>query len=347
MPDFCKNSTILILLLIVALASTIVHLLTNDTFDWMAFSLVAVYLLWIVLGSAALLCIIGRKLSSVSSGWRIGLSVLMCFLVFLAVELVTQVFYLQNWDSSRFLRFNIIAVLVLAVVFRFFSLLQVAKHRAQLEISTRLQALQARIEPHFLFNSLNTIAELAHLDADQADRAIQSLSALLRTSISDDQPLHTVSQELALCEEYLELEKWRLGERLRVQWDIDLPDDGEAVVPKLLLQPLIENAVVHGVAQSSDGGQVDVSLQQSGQKLHVVIENTLADDDMSEYSEQSIIVDTDNNDMTSQEGGFGIAIDNIKERLFVVYDDQYRFTTSKKKGRFKVSIDLPAKPAHA
>ena len=153
-----------------------------------------------------------------------------------------------------------IAAIVSAVVLRYFYVQFQWKARVESENQARLQALQSRIRPHFLFNSMNTIASLARSDPALAEQVTEDLAALFRVSLADAQVSGTVGQEMELCRQYLRIEGVRLGERLKVTLDVDaLPDN--ASLPTLTLQPLVENAVYHGVEPSPDGGDIVISAK--------------------------------------------------------------------------------------
>ena len=164
----------------------------------------------------------------------------------------------------------------------------------------RLQALSSRLNPHFLFNALNSIAELVHRDADAADRMIIGLSALLRSSL--EQAAHTevaLDEELRLLGHYLDIEKIRLGERLQVQWEI-APEAREAMVPPLLLQPLVENAVRHGISRRLNPGSIRVQARREGGELRIEIRD-------------------DGSDPGPAGGGFGIGLATTRDRLSALY----------------------------
>lgn len=326
-------------MLLVPLAALFVELLKNDRFAWDAWSLTAVYLMWISLCCAGFLCIMSRYFGAWLS--KAGHSVywmtlaLVCFIIFVLVELVIQLYFYHHFDSARFMRLSLIAFIVVVVLFRLFSLLGVLKQRAQAETSSRLQSLQSRIEPHFLFNSLNTIAELAHVNSQHAEDAIQSLSSLIRNSLNDNVAMHSLADEIVLCQQYARLEQWRLGERLTISWDIKVPplDQQKIKLPKLLLQPLIENAVVHGVAPAEQGGTITIHVSQQKKKLKIELENSLVP-----HLSQST---NETKEGGSPSAGLGMALPNIKERLFVLYDDQHRFITRNQHDHFHVLIELP------
>lgn len=200
---------------------------------------------------------------------------------------------------------------------------QASRLQSQLA-EARLEALASRLNPHFLFNALNSIAELVHRDADAADRMIIGLSALLRSSL--EQAAHAevpLDEELRLLGHYLDIEKIRLGERLRVEWAI-AEDTREALVPPLLLQPLVENAVRHGIEPAAEGGQVLITARVRRGQAEVLVSNTLG-------AEPG----------TPANPGHGMALDNVRERLRLLHDVAAECTVSQSGGMFHARVVLP------
>jgi len=189
----------------------------------------------------------------------------------------------------------------------------------------RLQALQARIRPHFLFNSLNAVLSLIRRDPTRAERALEDLADLFRTLMSDARQFVHLADEIALLERYASLEQLRLGERLRIVWELDAaPSD--AILPPLVLQPLLENAVYHGVEPSTRPAEVVVRIAQEGSRLQVHIENP--------YSERH-----------AHHAGNRMAIDNIRERLMLFFDAEARLEARIVGDRYVAEVEMPYRPA--
>jgi len=185
----------------------------------------------------------------------------------------------------------------------------------------RLQALQARIRPHFLFNSLNAVLSLIRRDPRRAERALEDLADLFRALMSDGRSLVRLADELALIERYAGIEQLRLGERLRMSWDLDgAPVD--ALLPPLVLQPLLENAIYHGVEPGSGVGDVLVRVERRGERVLAHVENP--------YHES-----------LAARPGNHMALDNIRERLMLFFDDEARLDARVEGGRYRVDIDIP------
>lgn len=190
----------------------------------------------------------------------------------------------------------------------------------------RLQALTARIRPHFLFNSLNAVLSLIRSDPRRAENALEELAELFRVLMRDQRDLLPLADEIALCRQYLDLEKLRLGERLQVEWDIvDVPSDVK--VPPLMLQPLLENAIYHGIEPSADPGVLRIRFSRKGSELRIDLTNPLCAKE-------------------SATKGAHMALANVRERLALYYDLEARLETKEKlaangRGEFRVRIALP------
>ncbi len=185
----------------------------------------------------------------------------------------------------------------------------------------RLQALQARIRPHFLFNSLNAVLSLVRSDPRRAEHALENLADLFRALMSEARQLVPLEDEVALTRAYLELEQLRLGDRLQVAWHIQkMPS--EALIPPLVIQPLAENAVYHGIEPHAAGGEISLNLYRSGDKVHIVVRNPVASD-------------------ANHHKGNRIALDNIRERLLLHFDLDAQLKSEQLGAVYQVHIVLP------
>lgn len=185
----------------------------------------------------------------------------------------------------------------------------------------RLQALQARIRPHFLFNSLNAVLSLVRSDPRHAERALEDLAELFRALMSEARQLVALSDEIRMTRAYLELEQLRLGDRLRVLWHIEkMPAD--ALVPPLLIQPLAENAVYYGIEPEREPGEISINIYRSQDQVHVVIRNPLSPD-------------------PAHRKGNGIALDNIRERLLLHFDLDATLKAEPLGAVYQVHIQFP------
>jgi len=185
----------------------------------------------------------------------------------------------------------------------------------------RLQALQARIRPHFLFNSLNAVLALIRRDPKRAERSLEDLADLFRTLMADARQFVRLADEIALLERYADIEQLRLGDRLRITWELDAaPCD--ALLPPMVLQPLLENAVYHGVEPGTGVGDVLVRIERRGDRVLAAIENP--------YLEAG-----------GQRAGNRMALENIRERLALFFDAEARLETRIANGRYRVDIEIP------
>lgn len=185
----------------------------------------------------------------------------------------------------------------------------------------RLQALQARIQPHFLFNSINAVLSLVRTDPRRAETALEDMADLFRVLMSDHRSLVPLRDEVALCRQYLDLEKLRLEERLQLDWQIDeMP--GDTLIPPLLLQPLLENAVYHGIEPSQHGGLIRIELFRRGKEIHMVLTNP--------YRAES-----------DHHSGNRMALANIRERLALHFDAEAELNCEVGTDHYRVHIVMP------
>ena len=216
-------------------------------------------------------------------------------------------------------RLLLFCALVTAGLLAYFRLLVKAHSPALAE--ARLQALQARIRPHFLFNSLNAVLALIRRDPQRAERSLEDLADLFRNLMSDARQFVRLADEIALLERYAELEQLRLGERLRIAWELDTAP-ADALLPPLVLQPLLENAVYHGVEPGTGTGDVLVRIERRGSRVLARIDNP--------YREAE-----------AGRAGNRMALENIRERLQLFFDAEARIATHTDGGRYRVEIEIP------
>lgn len=196
-----------------------------------------------------------------------------------------------------------------------------ARAQAPALAEARLLALTARIRPHFLFNSINAVLGVLRSDPRRAERALEGMADLFRALMRDNRDLVPLSDELALARQYLDLEKLRLGERLQVRWEIDsCPVD--ALVPPLMLQPLLENAVYHGIEPAEAPGELLVRMTGDRQRLIIELSNPVVAGG-------------------EHHSGNRMALANIRERLMLFYDLEARLEIAEREGRYTVHIIVP------
>ena len=286
LPDFCTGARMLRILAVCEAVAVILALSSSESADvWRLLFLISVYLLWVGVFSAAALCLIRRWASGLSTRQVMILSyVTLLGITFLITEITLLAgpytgFWVLLEDASPIafvLRSLGICGVVAALALRYFWLRASWQARAETEARARLEALQARIEPHFLFNALNSAAALTATRPADAETALEDLAALLRARLSHEAPDRVaLSDEISLIEAYVRIEKLRLGERLAFETDIE-PGAGAARLPALTIQPLVENAIGHGVARRADGGTVRLAARRSSTALTVTVSNPVA-----------------------------------------------------------------------
>jgi two-component system sensor histidine kinase AlgZ len=304
-PDLCAPYAVLVIVLLSELLVLVFILASHGLleFDWSLFGACSLLVQWIVLLSALLLCstrhLIGRL--------RLPLATLVS-LALVGVATVATSLVAQRWfsfwphvpaDPWWTLRNLVIALVLTAILLRYFYLRQQLQMREQLEMQARLDSLRARIRPHFLFNTLNSIASLIGTRPDTAEKAVEDLSELFRASLKESSEPTSVADELRLTRLYLDIEKLRLGERLQVRWDIDDSVLNEPM-PALVLQPLVENAVYHGISRLAAGGCIAISLRREGEKVYVAVRNPIPRD-------------------LAATPGHSIGLDSVRQRMQAVF----------------------------
>ncbi|PAT31017.1 sensor histidine kinase [Vandammella animalimorsus] len=206
------------------------------------------------------------------------------------------------------------------------------RHRASQPASTvaRLAELQSRIRPHFLFNTLNSAIALVRQDPAKAESMLEDLSDLFRHALLDASSVSNLEKEVEIARQYLRIEGIRFEGRLRVSWTVD-EAALQASVPPLLLQPLVENAIKHGVEPSSEGGEIHVLVRRKGDRVLLRISNTVP-------GPNSAVAHA------AGRGGNGIALQNVRDRLRLMHDVNADFRCRTHDGRYEVAMNLPAKP---
>ena len=332
LPDFCAAGPVLSVLLITELVAILLTLarFPASTELWSQFLLLSLYLQWIGLCSAAVLCALRRRLAA-SSGARLALlsygALLGVTWLISEAALFTARTYslapLADMARGEFLIRSLgVCAIVSALALRYFWLLRQWRVQTLAEGNARYQMLQARIRPHFLFNSLNSIAALTALNPKTAERAIEDLSALFRANLTDEDAAVTLAEEVELAQAYARIEQLRLGERLRLSWNLE-PGSLDARLPPLTLQPLIENAVRHGIEPLPEGGAVDVRASALNGVMELSVRNP------------------------AMEGrgrpGRGEALENIRQRLDILYGAGRTALLTEHSGReFVVRLRVPA-----
>jgi two-component system sensor histidine kinase AlgZ len=231
---------------------------------------------------------------------------------------------LQTMPSTTLLLWLVWALVAAGLLLFYFNLRARALSPALVE--ARLQALQARIRPHFLFNSINAVLSLVRDEPARAELALQDMADLFRVLMRDNRELAPLADELELCRQYLELEQLRLGDRLTVDWNLkSMP--GDALVPPLVLQPLLENAVYHGIEPSSAPGTISVNVFLTRGEVHAILKNPYRADGGGHHA------------------GNKMALANVRERLALHFDAEASLTSRVTKEGYEVHIRIPYRTA--
>ncbi|HET7922759.1 MAG TPA: histidine kinase [Gammaproteobacteria bacterium] len=334
LPDFCSAPVVLVVVLMAELTAFVLviarHLPDEGAPLWLDLASISLFLQWIALSSAAVLCLARKFLVRVPQRYAGGV----CYVLLLAVTAILSELAYRISDYSGIgnallpashagfvIRNLIVCAIISALMLRYFYIQHQWKRNVQREASARIEALQARIRPHFLFNSMNTIAALIRGKPELAERAVEDLSDLFRASLSEGAHV-TLGEELALARQYVEIETLRLGERLRVNWRVDaLPTD--ARLPRLTLQPLLENAIYHGIEMLDQGGVVDIEGELDGDTLQLAIRNPLPPQH------------------APQRHGNRMALDNVRQRLELAWPGRAGIEIADAPQSYCVRLRLP------
>ena len=336
LPDFCRAQSVLAVILIAALTAILLTLARHGIAPgfWADLAQVSLFLLWAALGTAAAWCAVRGLLSrqDVRSGSALALAIALAvtalvsegswWLAYYANRAVGVADAGSGTDHLRLQLQNLaVCAIAVGIALRYFYVSHQWQANVEAEAQSRVRALQARIRPHFLFNSMNTIASLTRSNPKVAEQAISDLSDLFRASLREHRERIPLAHEVEIARAYERMERLRLGDRLRVDWQIDgLPMD--ATVPALILQPLLENAVYHGVEPGTDAADVLVRIERRGNRVLASIENPYVEAEAGR-------------------AGNRMALENIRERLQLFFDAEARIATQAAGGRYRVEIEIP------
>ena len=330
LPDFCSLPVLFTLLTAGALAATVVWLAAGDHRDVSGYSVGILFVSWLVLAIVVVLCLLRPWLQRLPG----HLPYLAAWLLMMPIVGVAS-WVAHGLDAALrmelvadgvavFVRDNVlIAALLGAAILRYFYVAAQWRLRLAAVARAQVEALQARIRPHFLFNSMNTVAALIPVDPAAAERTVEDLAELFRAALGQhEQGDGTLGEELALLDRYLAIEQLRLGERLRVQRELDdLPPDFP--LPRLLLQPLVENAVHHGIQPLREGGVVSLRGSHEGGVIAIEIANPLPG--------------------APAHGGHGHGLDSVRRRVAFRYGPHAVVRAGPQGERYVVSLRLPLK----
>jgi two-component system, LytTR family, sensor histidine kinase AlgZ len=336
LPDFCTSRATLATVLIVELTAIVLTLARESaTIDfWTDLARTSMFLLWIGLAGSALLCALRPRLARMSVAAGSAAVLALIGAVIAAVSLCAWLFgrthlVVESGGAGLFpgapgifvLRNVGIGLIVTGLALRYFYVAHEWRRSVELRAAARVHALQARIRPHFLFNSMNTIAALTRSNPPRAEAAVQDLADLFRATLADKGDTITLAQELEVARTYQRMEQLRLGARLQVEWKTDsLP--ANALVPGLMIQPLLENAIYHGIEPRPEGGTVTISGEVSGDLVTIVVRNPL-------------------DPAPGQREGNRLALANIRERLSLLYGERALMKSGRFDAEYIVTVRFP------
>lgn len=335
LPELCTPQAIL-RVMVGAEVLALVLALTSSSSSYQAsvlrLGLTSIFVQWVALSSTITICLLSAKIKrldvmkmtivvcSIVAAFTVGASILA-----IMADSYQKVGVLHYWDTPFILRNTFVSLVLCLLAMHYFYVHSQRAEFLRADSGAKYDALQSRMRPHFLFNSLNSIAQLIQVDKDKAEDALLDLADIFRSTL-DTRNRITLGEELDVTLRYLRMEGLRLGKRrLNIVWDMDrqtLPFNME--IPPLLLQPLVENAIYHGIQPCQDGGTLGISLYDSGEMLDVVVTNPVPPEGTN-----------------SHQKGNHIAQENLKNRLRIAYGDRANLKINKSEHQYRVSFSIP------
>lgn len=332
LPDFCDNRVVLILMLVAEASAIVLTLSREHQFEgWLLYlANSSLFIQTIALTDAVILCYSTRWIRRVPVVPRMVLLYLVLQLVTAGATLAAHTLvgggefgWQPGGDLGAAMLRNVgISAIITGVMLRYFYVRHQHALREQAEERMRIEALQARIRPHFLFNSLNTIASLIHRRPDEAEEAVLDLAELFRSTFGKKSRI-TLAEELDIVRRYLAMEQLRLGGRLQVLWDIP-PALDDIELPALVVQPLAENAIYHGIEPLAEGGSVRISARREVDTVHIQVSNPRPGGTRPAHAR-----------------GNRVAMDNIRQRLTLAYGRAAALKVEETPAEYCVTLILP------
>jgi two-component system sensor histidine kinase AlgZ len=337
LPDFCTGWVLFNVVVVVELLAIVITLVMPR--DFLSPSadqdllLVSLFVQWIALGGTATLCYSRRWLNRLPNLRALLAAYALLLLVTFAVSEVAlwtlwAVKKIPAAHAEWYGDFHLLSLTISAIVngllLRFFLAKHELRQRTLSEARAKLQALQSRIRPHFVFNALNIIASLVRTDPAKAEKAIEDMADLFRMMLSEDEQLVPVKNEIDVTKQYLALEALRLDNRLNVEWDVGT-FPRKAVMPVLTLQPLLENAIRHGIEELPAGGSVGVRLWEEADTIRIRVSNPVPTLRRKERITTNHVQ----------------SLDNIRRRFHSHYGEAATLTGVEENGQFVASVVLP------
>lgn len=332
LPDFCAASTVFVAVLVGELMAIMLTIASHTPgMFFLDLYKISFFVLWFALLGSGILCHLRGRLEALGPtrafvaafALLLGLTAVLAEIAWQLTSVFSDLYYIGDSHAVFVGRTLAIGAIIIGLAMRYLYISSEWRRSIFLEAQSRISALQALIRPHFLFNSMNTIASLTRTDPRQAEEAVEDLSDLLRANLGAAKDRTSIKQELELAAIYQRIEKLRLGDRLKVRWDVgDLPM--RALIPSLTIQPLLENAIYHGIELLPEGGEVTVTGKRDGKYLDIKIANPVAKDAPRK---------TDGNQM---------ALANTRQRYELAYGNRASVDVVDGGDHYAVSIRFPA-----
>ena len=338
LPDFCAAGAIFVVVLVAELIAILLTLASHTTPGTFLTELakMSMFILWLALLGAAILCKLrpwvekfgGTEAFVFSFLLLVLLSLVFAELTYQLTRVYGEAVIINDSHAGFIFRTFAISSIVIALAMRYLYVSSEWRRSIVLEAQARISALQALIRPHFLFNSMNTIASLTRTDPSRAEEAVEDLADLLRANLSGPKDRTTLKEELEVAAIYQRIEKLRLGDRLNVDWNIgELPM--RALIPSLTIQPLLENAIYHGIELLPGGGEVTVNGVRSDGDLEIEIRNPVPQDN------------------SGGKGGNQMALANIRQRFELAYGSKASVDVKASDDVFSVKLRFPCEEHQA
>jgi two-component system sensor histidine kinase AlgZ len=337
LPQFCSLPTLFAVMIVAEIVALVVVFAPDmHARPWLPrLGVASVYVEWLALLNAVVLCSMRPPLERLPVRTGFVLAWFLCVVVTaLGAAVICRMdqalglgLSVRGGETVRFVAGNAaIAALIAAALLRYLFVLELWRERVEAASKAQVDALQARIRPHFLFNSMNTIASLIRTRPAEAEQTVEDLSELFRAALGTSEKPGTLGEELDLMDDYLRIEKLRLGDRLGIEVDMDeLPRD--MPLPRLLLQPLVENAIYHGIQPRLDGGTVRIAGRHSGGRVEITIRNPVPPDAAPRRN--------------------GHALQNIRARIEYHFGKRGELSVEPGGGEYAVTVRFPDASASA
>jgi len=335
LPDFGSLGVALRIIVISLVIAVVITIGRNDVFNekaWQDLNLLAAFALGIAFCTIVVLRLLSPLIRRMSpAGGSIVIFLMLLVVAAFGTESIIYALYdlgliderWPEWRTSLIIRSLLITAVIGVPALRFLVLSYRVDAGEQAQQEAKMQALQSRIRPHFLFNSLNSVASLTRSDPERAEAVLHDIADLFRVLLADARKLVPISAEREISRQYLEVEKIRLGDRLKVKWNVDnIPRN--ALIPALILQPLLENAIYHGIEPRFGGGTIRIDLWTEGNSLSIMIANPLPEVRQKSHTT-----------------GNQIAQDNIYQRLKTQFGNAASMTSFEEGGQYHVKIKIP------